>query len=124
MTDERPKVSSTKPEGVLRTIGEAAGELGVKTHILRYWEEQFPTLSPLKRAGGRRYYRAEDMALLRSIERMVNQEGFTIAGAKKALASQSGTPLASGSGAMSREVENALYEIRTRLQRAQRLLED
>lgn len=68
-----------------RTIGEMAGELGVKTHILRYWEEQFPMLQPLKRAGGRRHYRPSDVALLHKINSLLNHEGYTIKGARKFL---------------------------------------
>ena len=64
-----------------------AKELGVKTHILRYWEEQFPMLSPLKRAGGRRHYRPSDVRLLQTINRLLNSEGYTIKGARKYLAS-------------------------------------
>ena len=76
-----------KSEDAFRTIGEMSRELGVKTHILRYWEEQFPTLNPLKRAGGRRHYRREDVMLLKQINRLLNDEGYTIKGARKALMS-------------------------------------
>jgi len=75
----------TKANDAFRTIGEMAEELAVKPHILRYWEEQFPMLSPLKRAGGRRHYRAEDAELLRTIHRLLNVEGYTIKGALKYL---------------------------------------
>lgn len=70
-----------KSQDALRTIGEASKELGVKAHILRYWEEQFPMLEPLKRAGSRRYYRAEDMALLKQIDELLNRQGYTVKGA-------------------------------------------
>ena len=62
-----------------------AAELGVKTHILRYWEEQFPMLRPLKRAGGRRHYRASDVAMLHNIHALLYKEGYTIKGAAKFL---------------------------------------
>ena len=62
-----------------------ATELGVKTHILRYWEEQFPMLRPLKRAGGRRHYRASDVAMLHNIHALLYKEGYTIKGAAKFL---------------------------------------
>jgi DNA-binding transcriptional MerR regulator len=78
-----------------RTIGEMADELGVKTHILRYWEEQFPMLQPLKRAGGRRHYRPSDVQLLHKINSLLNQEGYTIKGARKFL---------SGGGSVDRPV--------------------
>jgi DNA-binding transcriptional MerR regulator len=74
-----------KDEGALRTIGEVAKALGIRQHVLRYWEEQFPMLKPLKRSGGRRYYRAEDVAMVESIDRLVHREGYTLKGAKNAL---------------------------------------
>ena len=76
---------SEKSADAFRSIGEMADELGVRTHILRYWEEQFPMLKPLKRAGGRRHYRPEDVTLLRTIRRLLNDEGYTIKGARKYL---------------------------------------
>lgn len=74
-----------KDQGAFRTIGEVAGTLGIKPHVLRYWEEQFPMLKPVKRSGQRRYYRPEDVALLQTIDRLLNREGFTIKGAVRAL---------------------------------------
>lgn len=68
-----------------RTIGEVANALGIRQHVLRYWEEHFPTLRPLTRAGGRRYYRPEDVTLIMEIDRLLNREGYTIKGAKQAL---------------------------------------
>jgi DNA-binding transcriptional MerR regulator len=67
------------------TIGEMAGRLGVKTHILRYWEEQFPMLKPLTRAGGRRLYRPADVALLQQINDLLHRQGYTIKGARQFL---------------------------------------
>lgn len=77
-----------KEDGALRTIGEVAQALGIKQHVLRYWEQQFPMLQPLKRSGGRRYYRAADIALVETIDRLVNREGYTLKGAMKALSSK------------------------------------
>ncbi len=74
-----------KSTEAFRTIGEMAVQLGVKTHILRYWEEQFPMLQPLKRAGGRRHYRPDDVALLTKIHHLLGQEGYTIKGARNYL---------------------------------------
>lgn len=74
-----------KDAGALRTIGEVASALNIAPHVLRYWEQQFPTLKPVKRSGGRRYYRAQDIALIETIDRLVNREGYTLKGAKKAL---------------------------------------
>ena len=72
------------PEAFL-TIGEMAERLGVKTHILRYWEEQFPMLKPLTRAGGRRLYRPADVALLQQINDLLHGQGYTIKGARQFL---------------------------------------
>ncbi|WP_394727224.1 MerR family transcriptional regulator [Altererythrobacter sp. GH1-8] len=74
-----------KEEGALRTIGEVSDALGIKPHVLRYWEQHFPMLKPLKRSGGRRYYRAGDVSLLETINRLVNGEGYTLKGAKAAI---------------------------------------
>lgn len=77
-----------KDPEALRTIGEVAGALGIRQHVLRYWEEQFPMLRPLKRSGGRRYYRPEDVRLVETIDRLVHREGYTLRGAKQALSGQ------------------------------------
>ena len=77
---------SRKSDQAFRTIGELAQELGVPQHILRYWETRFPQLRPLQRAGNRRYYRPEDVALTRRIHRLLNQDGYTIRGVQKLLA--------------------------------------
>lgn len=74
-----------KDEGALRTIGEVSDGLGIKPHVLRYWEQQFAILKPLKRSGGRRYYRPEDVELVETINRLVNEEGYTLKGAEAAL---------------------------------------
>ncbi|MGQ2942197.1 MAG: MerR family transcriptional regulator [Blastomonas fulva] len=79
-----------KADGAMRTIGEVSAELGVKPHILRYWEAQFDVLKPLKRAGGRRYYRAQDVVMLRRIDQLLNHEGFTVRGARQLLAAEAG----------------------------------
>ncbi|MCE7798814.1 MerR family transcriptional regulator [Sphingobium sufflavum] len=74
-----------KADGAFLTIGELAQQLGVAQHILRYWESRFPQLRPLQRAGNRRYYRPQDVAVAERIHRLLNVEGFTIKGAAKAL---------------------------------------
>ena len=79
-----------KDPEALRTIGEVAKALGIRQHVLRYWEEQFPMLSPLKRGGGRRYYRADDVRMVETIDRLVHREGYTLKGAKMALQGGSG----------------------------------
>ncbi len=74
-----------KSDLAFRTIGELAADLGVPQHILRYWETRFPQLKPLQRAGNRRYYRADDVALARRIHRLLNQDGYTIRGVQQLL---------------------------------------
>ena len=78
-----PEFDDDKAPDALRTIGEVTRALGIRQHVLRYWEEQFPMLSPVKRSGGRRYYRAEDIALIAEIDRLVHREGFTLRGARQ-----------------------------------------
>lgn len=74
-----------KAPDALRTIGEVAKALGIRQHVLRYWEDQFPMLRPLQRNGGRRYYRPEDVQLVRAIDRLVHHEGYTLRGARQAI---------------------------------------
>ena len=74
-----------KDANALRTIGEVAAGFDIRQHVLRYWEQQFPMLRPLKRSGGRRYYRPEDVALVATIDRLINREGYTLKGARQAI---------------------------------------
>lgn len=82
-----PHFDDGKADSAMRTIGEISAAFRLKPHVLRYWEQQFPMLQPLKRSGGRRLYRAEDIAMVETIDRLVNQEGYTLKGAAKAIAS-------------------------------------
>lgn len=112
-----------KSTEAFRTIGEMAQQLGVKTHILRYWEEQFPMLSPLKRAGGRRHYRPGDVALLVTIHRLLGHEGYTIKGARNYLMSGGSaggatTPTTTEVIATGDISASALRAVRDRLSRA------
>ena len=91
---DAPVFDDGKAPEALRTIGEVAKALGLKQHVLRYWEEQFPMLRPLTRAGGRRYYRPEDVALVATINRLLHGEGYTIKGARQALQSKGGASAA------------------------------
>ena len=84
--------SSAKSQGAFRTIGELSRETGLPQHILRYWESRFPQLRPLTRAGNRRYYRPEDVALVRRIDQALNRQGYTIKGVQQLLASETGVP--------------------------------
>ncbi len=87
-----------KHEDAFRTIGEAAVELEVPQHVLRFWETRFSQIRPMKRGGGRRYYRPVDMALLRSIRSLLYGEGYTIKGVQKLLKEQ-GARVLIGAGA-------------------------
>ena len=72
-----------KSPEAFRTISEASDELGVPQHVLRFWETKFSFIRPMKRAGGRRFYRPQDIALLAQIRRLLHDEGYTIKGVQK-----------------------------------------
>ena len=91
-------VEAAKSADAFRTIGEAASELGLKTHVLRFWETKFDNLRPMKRPDGRRYYRPEDMEMLRKLQNLLHVRGLTIRGAIKVLEEPGAVP-ASESGA-------------------------
>lgn len=74
-----------KAPGAFRTISEVAEDLDVQQHVLRFWETKFSQIRPLKRGGGRRYYRPEDLALLKKIHHLLYTEGYTIKGVQKLL---------------------------------------
>ena len=78
----------SKTAEAFRTISEVAGELDVPKHVLRFWEGKFPQIRPMKRGGGRRYYRPEDLELLRGICQLLHAEGYTIKGVQKILREQ------------------------------------
>jgi len=93
----------TKSEKAFRTISEVSKELDVPAHVLRFWETKFPQVKPMKRGGGRRYYRPEDVSLLCGVREMLHVDGFSIKGVQKALKEQgvkaiaersTGTPVA------------------------------
>jgi DNA-binding transcriptional MerR regulator len=66
-----------------RTISEAADELNVPQHVLRFWETKFSFIRPMKRAGGRRFYRPQDVAILKGVRRLLHDEGYTIKGVQR-----------------------------------------
>ena len=74
-----------KSATAFRTISEVAGTLDLPQHVLRFWETKFKAVRPLKRAGGRRYYRPEDIDLLRKIRNLLYDDGYTIKGVQKLL---------------------------------------
>ncbi|HSF65302.1 MAG TPA: MerR family transcriptional regulator [Paracoccaceae bacterium] len=77
-----------KSPDAFRTISEVADHLETPAHVLRFWESRFPQIRPVKRAGGRRYYRPSDVALLAGIRRLLHEEGLTIRGVQKILREQ------------------------------------
>ncbi len=79
-----------KGASAFRTIGEVANDLDLPAHVLRFWESKFPQLKPLKRGGGRRYYRPEDVMLLRRIRQCLYQDGYTIRGVRQLLGADAG----------------------------------
>lgn len=115
--------SDGKDPEAFRTIGEVAKMLNIRQHVLRYWEDQFPMLRPVKRSGGRRYYRPEDVRLVQRIDRLVHGEGYTLRGARQAIeadgkAARSGAraaakaPADSGLVAVAPTSPNILRELR------------
>ena len=77
-----------KAPDAFRTISEVADELDIPQHVLRFWESRFPQIKPMKRAGGRRYYRPDDVDLLRGIQHLLYGEGYTIRGVQRILREQ------------------------------------
>jgi DNA-binding transcriptional MerR regulator len=110
-----------KAAGALRTIGELAQEIGRPQHILRYWETRFPQLRPLTRAGNRRYYRPEDVALVRRIHDLLSNQGYTIRGVQKLLAAEKGSRTAraaAGTASTGGEDKQGLKAVRDSLAQA------
>jgi DNA-binding transcriptional MerR regulator len=109
-----------KDAGAMLGIGEVADRIGVAAHVLRYWETRFPELKPLQRSGKRRYYRAEDVALVERIHDLLHRRGYTVEGARKALLSddadaESAVPIGDGDQSVPAA---ALAALRDRLVRA------
>lgn len=94
--DDENRRAPAKSEAAFRTISEVASDLDVPQHVLRFWETKFSQIRPMKRGGGRRYYRPEDVALLRRIRGLLYDDGFTIKGVQKLLRDGSIKPLAAG----------------------------
>ncbi len=84
----QPQSKPKKADGAFKTISEVADILDVQQHVLRFWETKFNQVKPLKRGGGRRYYRPEDVALLKHIHHLLYTEGYTIKGVQKLLKGQ------------------------------------
>lgn len=84
-SNDAPSRTGGKSPEAFRTIAEVAQDLEIPQHVLRFWETKFPQVKPLKRGGGRRYYRPDDVALLRAIRDLLYEQGYTIRGAQQVL---------------------------------------
>ena len=92
MAREPASRRGAKSAAAYRTISEVAEDVDVPAHVLRFWESKFPAVKPLKRGGGRRYYRPEDVEALRRIRKLLYEDGFTIRGVQKLLKAHGGKP--------------------------------
>jgi DNA-binding transcriptional MerR regulator len=88
MNDRKRSVHLDKSPDAFRTISEVADDLDIPQHVLRFWETRFTQIKPMKRSGGRRYYRPDDVDLLRGIRRLLYGEGYTIRGVQRILKEQ------------------------------------
>jgi DNA-binding transcriptional MerR regulator len=106
-----------KSAGAFRTISEVAQELNVEQHVLRFWETKFNQIKPLKRGGGRRYYRPEDVELLKNIHHLLYHEGYTIKGVQKLLSTTRGnlSPRSGDEDGIFKAVEKNRAELKTML---------
>ncbi len=93
------------------TIGEVSELCQVKPHVLRYWEQEFPDLKPVKRRGNRRYYQRHDVVLIRQIRGLLYQEGYTIGGARQHLAGDAIKDDNTQSAQMMRQLRNELEDV-------------
>ncbi len=92
-----------KSPEAFRTISEVAEDMDLPQHVLRFWETRFPQIKPLKRGGGRRYYRPDDVELLRAIKELLYGEGYTIKGVQKLLREQGASGLVRSAARGARE---------------------
>ncbi len=99
------------------TIGEVSDLCGVKPHVLRYWEQEFPQLKPVKRRGNRRYYQRQDVMVIRQIRALLYDEGFTIGGARNRLEGDEAREDVSQSQQLIRQVRAELEEVLKLLRR-------
>ena len=99
------------------TIGEVSELCAVKPHVLRYWEQEFPQLKPVKRRGNRRYYQRQDVLIIRQIRSLLYSEGFTIGGARQKLAGDEARIDLSQSQQIIRQVRSELEDVLRLLRR-------
>ena len=93
------------------TIGEVSDLCAVKSHVLRYWEQEFPQLKPLKRRGNRRYYQRHDVILIRQIRSLLYEQGFTIGGARQRLSGEEARDDSAQSQQIIRQLRAELEEV-------------
>jgi DNA-binding transcriptional MerR regulator len=99
------------------TIGEVSELCGVKPHVLRYWEQEFPQLKPVKRRGNRRYYQRHDVLVIRQIRSLLYEQGFTIGGARQQLSSEAAKQDVTQSQQIIRQLRSELEEVLALLKR-------
>ena len=113
--DPAPKAKravKAKSKRAYRTISEASEDVGVATHVLRFWETKFKEIKPTKREGGRRYYSAQDVDTLKRIRRLLHDEGYTIKGVQAYLKRQTNKEDTKPEGISSGFLKQALGELR------------
>ena len=93
------------------TIGEVSDLCGVKAHVLRYWEQEFPNLKPMKRRGNRRYYQRQDVLLIRQIRSLLHEQGYTINGARQKLSGEGAEDDSTQANQLSRQIITELEDI-------------
>ena len=106
-TDDLPAIPGKR----YFTIGEVSELCGVKPHVLRYWEQEFPQLNPVKRRGNRRYYQRHDVIMVRQIRSLLYEQGFTIGGARQQLSGDTAKADVSQSHQIIRQLRTELEEI-------------
>ena len=112
-TDELPAIPGKR----YFTIGEVSDLCGVKPHVLRYWEQEFPQLKPVKRRGNRRYYQRQDVLVIRQIRALLYDQGFTIGGARNRLEGEEAREDVTQSQQLSRQLRSELEDIAKILRR-------
>ncbi len=95
------------------TIGEVAELCAVKPHVLRYWEQEFPQLKPVKRRGNRRYYQHQDVLMIRQIRTLLYEDGFTIGGARQRMSNQQDGEDSGFKRHLIRQIRSELEEVLT-----------
>ena len=96
-----------KSESAYRTISEVASQLGLATHVLRFWESKFPQIQPVKRGGGRRLYRPQDIEVIEKIQTLLHDKGYTIRGVQALFKEKGAVDLALDSSAVSAKVSES-----------------